>query len=181
MEIENVLLALIRVNDQITGYELNCLLKDSDRYFLTVSLSYIYPILKKLHSKGLVSYTNTPIMNRPGKKTYSITPLGKEALDAWLKEPIQPDMYFQSFLLKMQFSSLMPYENVLEHIDREIARLTNKNTDMKQLSNCYNSGKLNARESETISTLSNLLENTNKLRIRWLMDWKEKISKELDQ
>lgn len=177
MEIESVLLALVKVNDKITGYELNCLLRNSDRYFLTVSLSYIYPILKKLHKLGLVDYANIPMLNRPDKKAYSITTAGEEALAEWLKEPIQSDMYSRSFLLKMQFAHLMDQETILAHIEREIAYLENRNTDMKQLSNCYNSGKLEPREIEVISSLSTLLSDTNSLRIEWLKDWQRKEQK----
>ena len=71
MEIDLVLLGLIKQNKSITGYELNSNIKDSNRYFLSVSLAYIYPTLKKLHQRGLVTYTSIPMTNRPHKKSIS--------------------------------------------------------------------------------------------------------------
>ena len=165
MEIDNVLLGLIKLYKEVTGYELNGIIRDSNRYFLSVSLAYIYPVLKRLNQRGLVSFTNTPIANRPAKKTYKITPAGEKVLQEWLKAPVEADMYFQSFLLKMQFASLMEKHTMLDHIEREIDRLDEKINDMKQLSNCINSGKLDAKGSEALTSLSQLLTETDHLRM----------------
>jgi DNA-binding PadR family transcriptional regulator len=175
MEFDNVLLALIKTHKEVTGYELNGIIKDSNRFFLNVTLAYIYPVLKKLHERGLVSYTNTPVSNRLDKKTYRITPTGEEVLNAWLKAPIEADMYFREFLLKMQFASLMGNETIIEHIDREIGRLEGKVEDIQQLSNCIDSGKLDKKECDVLQNLSGLLSETNQLRINWLMRWKEQV------
>jgi DNA-binding PadR family transcriptional regulator len=177
MEIDNVLLGLIKLNKEVTGYELNGIIRDSNQYFLAVSLAYIYPVLKKLHQRGLVTYTNIPITNRPAKKVYQITPLGEQVLQKWLKTPVEPDMYFRSFLLKMEFASLMDDQTLLDHIEREIARLEDKISDLGQLSNCINSGKLDSKNSEMLSTLSQLLNETDALRIKWLKEWKSRIEK----
>ena len=57
MELEYVLLGLIRLHQGVTGYELNRIIKESTGYLLSASLSHIYPTLKrKLHERGLVSY-----------------------------------------------------------------------------------------------------------------------------
>jgi DNA-binding PadR family transcriptional regulator len=177
MEIEKVILATIKANKEVTGYELNGILRNSDRYFLTVSLSYIYPVLKSLHQRGLVAYTNIPVANRLDKKSYHITRQGEEALNEWLKEPIEPDMYFKSFLLKMQFAPMMDNATILNHINREITRLEEKNTDIGQLSNCYNSGKLDKRSSEVLESMAQILDKTNDLRIQWLKEWKTREEK----
>ena len=175
MDIDNILLALIKTHKEVSGYELNRIIRDSNRFFLVVSLAYLYPNLKKLYDRGLVTYTNTPIANRPDKKSYQITPAGEQVLDAWLKAPIEADMYFKAFLLKMDFASLMDQVTLLGHIEREIQRLGSKIEDIRQLANCYNSGKLEPKESEVLQDLSNLLEQTDLLRLNWLKDWKVKI------
>mgnify|MGYP000866519286 CR=1 FL=1 len=175
MEIDLVLLGLIKSNKKITGYELNSNLRDSNRYFLSVSLAYIYPTLKKLYQRGFVTYTTIPITNRPGKKVYEITPEGEKALNEWLKKPIEPDMYFSAFLLKMQFAPLMEKQTVLEHIDREIARQVDKIDDLGQLPNCLSSGKVDAPMGEVLMDISLLLKDTNELRIDWLKTWRARV------
>jgi len=177
MEFEYILLGLIRLYKEITGYELNRIIRDSNRYFIHVSLAYIYPVLKKLHQRGFVTYTNIPITNRPDKKTYRITPAGEQALEEWLKTPVEADMYFRSFLLKMQFATLMDKETILEHIDREITRLEEKIRDMGRLSNCIHSGKPDAKNSDILLALSQLLNDTDSLRLAWLKEWKSNVQK----
>lgn len=175
MEIDLVLLGLIKQNKSITGYELNSNIKDSNRYFLSVSLAYIYPTLKKLHQRGLVTYTSIPMTNRPDKKEYQITPEGDKVLAEWLKVPIEPDMYFSSFLLKMQFAPLMDKATIIEHIDREIARLEAKISDLGQLPNCIYSGKVDQSTGDVLMGISHLLTNTNDLRIDWLKEWRGRV------
>lgn len=176
MEIDLVLLGLIKLNKSITGYELNSNLRDSNRYFLSVSLSYIYPTLKKLYERGLVTYKAIPQTNRPDKKAYEITPDGEKVLADWLKVPIEPDMYFSSFLLKMQFAPLMEKETILEHIDREITRLEAKITDLSQLPNCIYSGKVDEPTGDVLMSISHLLTGTNELRINWLKEWRARVT-----
>ena len=176
MDIEFILLALIKTHKEVSGYELNRIIRDSNRFFLVVSLAYLYPNLKKLYDRGLVTYTNTPIANRPDKKTYQITPAGELVLNDWLKAPIDADMYFKAFLLKMEFAALMDQATIVDHIDREIQRLQIKIDDVRQLANCYHSGKLEPKESEVLKELSTLLEQTDLLRLKWLQEWKAKLA-----
>jgi len=175
METDLVLLALIKTNRKITGYELNSNMCDSNRYFLSVSLAYIYPTLKKLYQRGLVTYTTVPMTNRPDKKVYEITPAGEEVLMEWLKKPVESDMYFSAFLLKMQFAPLMDKSTVLDHIDREIARLQAKIADLGQLPNCIHSGKVDQDTGEVLLDISDLLSGTSELRIAWLEKWRERV------
>lgn len=177
MEIDLVLLGFIKLNKSITGYELNSNIRDSNRYFLSVSLAYIYPTLKKLHQRGLVTYTTIPMTNRPDKKAYQITPEGEKVLADWLKVPIEPDMYFSSFLLKMQFAPLMEKQTVLDHIDREIMRLEAKISDLGQLPNCIYSGKIDEPMGEVLMCISHLLTDTNDLRIDWLKKWRGRVER----
>lgn len=121
MELEFALLGLIRLHEGVTGYELNQIIKKSTGFLISTSLSRIYPALKKLHEKGLVSFNDIPLKNRPTKKVYNITPTGDAALQAWLREPVKCDLDFKPFFLKMAFSPLMDKEIILAHVDREIA------------------------------------------------------------
>lgn len=175
MEIDYILLGLIKLYGEVSGYELNRIIHDSNRYFIAVSLAYIYPILKRLYQRRWVTYAVTPIPNRPDKKSYRITPQGEEALQTWLETPIEPDMYFRSFLLKMQFAALMDEETVRTHIERELDRLEKKIQDVNQLNNCIESGKLDAKSCEVLSLMIQLLHDTDELRTEWLKRWRNKL------
>ena len=123
MELENILLGLISMHQGATGYELNRIMRESTGYLMPAALSHIYPALRRLRDKGLVTYHQVPMKNRPSKKVYQITDAGIQRLQVWLQEPIESRISFQPFLLKMAFSPLMTKETILGHIDREIATL----------------------------------------------------------
>src|SRR5512146_153104 len=101
MELDDVLLGLIRLHQGVTGYELNRIIKESTGYMLSASLSHIYPSLRKLHDRGLVSYSDIPMKNRPNKKVYLITAAGDTVLQTWLEAPIDSGLDFKAFCLKM--------------------------------------------------------------------------------
>lgn len=176
MEIDYILLGLIKLYGDVTGYELNRIIRDSNRYFITVSLAYLYPVLKRLYQRGWVTYSTTPIRNRLDKKSYRITTAGEEELKSWLEAPIEPDMYFRSFLLKMQFAALMDESTIRNHLDREINRLQEKLRDLEQLSNCIESGKLDAKSCEVLALMAQLLRETDELRCAWLKAWRTKLN-----
>lgn len=120
-ELSNTLMGLIALHDGVTGYELHSIIKNSTEMLLNTSLSRIYPTLKSLHGKSLVTFDEEAIPNRPSKKLYHLTATGREELNAWLAEPIEPSLSYQPFTLKMAFAPLMDRQLVLQHVDREIA------------------------------------------------------------
>lgn len=75
----------------------------------------------------------------------------------------------------MQFAALMREETVLAHLEREIRRLEGKIQDVRQLSNCIESGKLDARSCEILSLMMELLCETDELRMEWLKKWRSRL------
>ena len=173
MEYGYVLLGLIKIYKEVTGYELSVIIRDLNRYFLSYSLAYIYPVLKKLYHRGLIMFTNTPITNRPDKKTYQITPLGEQILEDWLKTPIKQDLDFRSFLVKMEFFTLMDNDTIIAHVDREILFLEQKIKNMNQMPDYYKSGKLDQKSNEILIDMSQLLIETEILRLNRLKKWRQ--------
>lgn len=132
MELECVLLGLISLRPGVTGYELNSIMKESTGY-LVASLSHIYPALRRLHERGLLTFADVPIKNRLAKKMYTITPAGEMVLRDWLAEPVEArELDIRPFLLKMAFSPLMDKATILDHMDREIARLEHYHLEVER-------------------------------------------------
>ncbi len=74
--------------DSMTGYELKQNLDRSTQQFWHAGLNQIYPTLKKLEYEKLVTAEIQPQDGKPDKRTYSITPAGRELLQDWLSEPL---------------------------------------------------------------------------------------------
>jgi DNA-binding PadR family transcriptional regulator len=186
VELDCVLLGLIRLHQGVTGYELNRIIRESTGYLMSASLSHIYPSLKRLHEKGLVTYVDSPMKNRPTKKIYHITPAGDEALQAWLEVPVEANLDFKPFCLKMAFSPLMRKETILQHIDREITcreKLRQGREPGIQVEVDYlDKERFNRPRAEILwESIYQVQFQTETLRVAWLREWRKKIELEIGE
>jgi DNA-binding PadR family transcriptional regulator len=185
MELECVLLGLIIMHQGVTGYELNRIIQDSTGYLISTSLSHIYPSLKKLHDRGLVTFQDLPIKNRLSKKIYHITPSGERALHEWLTKPVEEKaLDAKPFYLKMAFSPLMTKQTILEHIDREIDRLEGyhleKERDIRIEVDYLDKSKYDLKKAEILwGGINQVSTKIDAMRLAWLKDWRQKIELEI--
>lgn len=70
----------------MSGYEIKATADVSTRFFWAISYGQIYPELKRLEQAGLIVGEDEPGSGR-GKRVYSITDAGREALHGWLTDP----------------------------------------------------------------------------------------------
>jgi DNA-binding PadR family transcriptional regulator len=85
MTLRAVLLALLS-KEPNTGYGLGRLLRDDLHYLWDARLQQIYVELAKLRQGGFLDVETFGMPNRPPKKVYSLTPVGRQALDGWLAD-----------------------------------------------------------------------------------------------
>jgi DNA-binding PadR family transcriptional regulator len=94
------LLGLLARSEQ-TGYELSQGFKDPISFFWHAQHSQIYPELAKLESLRLVKCKLVEQTQRPDKKIYSLTALGKKHLEAWLTAPLEVPKVRDELVLKV--------------------------------------------------------------------------------
>lgn len=184
MELECVLLGLISMRPGVTGYELNRIMRESTGY-LVASLSHIYPALRRLHDRGLVTYSDVPIKNRLAKKMYSITPAGEALLREWLAQPVEArELDVRPFLLKMAFSPLMDKASILAHMDREIARLERYHLEVErgidiEIDYLDKTNVDPARAGLLWSGLNRISVRADVERLGWLKEWRAELARDL--
>ncbi len=187
MELENVLLGLIRLRPGVTGYELNDIIQESTGYLMSASLGHIYPSLRKLHERGWVTFTDQPIKNRPSKKFYTITPAGDQALQEWLRVPAaESDIDFRPFLLKMSFSPLMSKATILDHVDREIERcermLHDKDRGNRVEMEYLDKSSIDPARAEFLwKGIYQVGLEASHLRLAWLKEWRQSVEQCLER
>jgi DNA-binding PadR family transcriptional regulator len=184
MDLEYVLLGLIRLHQGVTGYELNRMIKVSTGYLMSASLSHIYPTLRKLYDHGLVTYRDIPLTNRPDKKVYKITAAGDEKLQAWLEGSVESNLDIKPFCLKMAFSPLMTKETILRHINEEIAfreRLRQERERGIRVEVDYlDREKMDLSRAEVLwNGIFQLLVKTDDLQTDWLKEWRQSVEQGL--
>jgi len=100
--------------EPMTGYDLKKCMDNSTQFFWHAELSQIYPTLKQLENKGLITADVISQDGKPDKKVYSVTETGREALKAWLSEPLDETPAMKStVMLKMFFLEFLEKEEII--------------------------------------------------------------------
>ncbi|QDP39860.1 PadR family transcriptional regulator [Radiobacillus deserti] len=107
-----------------TGYSIKQMIDGSLNHFWKISYGQIYPTLKILVEEGLATVKETIQEGKPNKKEYRITNKGMEALQNWLRSPIE-DIPFEKneFILKLFFSRHEPETTAIVKLETYLERL----------------------------------------------------------
>jgi len=81
-----LLTVLARADQPLYGYQIAKELEGKGEGALAGKQSALYPVLRNLHSKGLLESFVEPSVAGPPRRYYHITPLGREVLGAWSTE-----------------------------------------------------------------------------------------------
>lgn len=100
-----VLLGILAIHPNQSGYEIRKTIEQSVGYFWGESYGQIYPTLKRLVAEGLVVAIASESKPAKGRQEYSITPAGRQALQTWLAVPYREDPPRDEFLLKLFFAN----------------------------------------------------------------------------
>jgi len=97
-----VVLGLLSIEGDQSGYEMRKRIQDSVGYFWGESFGQIYPALKRLADEGLIVAGENSSSGRQ-KQLYSLTEAGHDRLRSWLAVPYRDDPPRDEFLLKLFF------------------------------------------------------------------------------
>ena len=84
MSLDHILLGLL--DRPATGYELKAEFGSTIRGFWSAELSQIYPSLKRLEARGLLSSHTEPPTRGPARRVYTRTEAGTDELARWLRD-----------------------------------------------------------------------------------------------
>jgi DNA-binding PadR family transcriptional regulator len=103
---------------EISGYDLDKLIRNSVGFFWTPVKSHVYTTLARLVDAGYTSVRAVEQTTRPDKRLYRITAPGEAALRRWLDESrLEPARFKNSFLLKVFFGKHMDHDALVRHIE----------------------------------------------------------------
>lgn len=112
-EVEVALLGLVSIRPMY-GYEIGHHFDRALAPFWNVPRTQIYPKLRELDQRGLVSSRHVPQEAKPNRRVYEITDEGRERLRDWLQEPMGwPDLK-HPMMAKVFLGNLLPPEEILK-------------------------------------------------------------------
>lgn len=86
-----------------SGYDISRLFERASMFFWNESYGQIYPTLKRLKEKGMVTMERDEREVGPDRKVYTITDEGRQELERWLRQPASPHSMRDEYLLKLFF------------------------------------------------------------------------------
>ena len=98
-----VLLGLLSIEPNRSGYDLRKAIESSVGYFWGESYGQIYPTLKRLAAEGLIEACTPVSAPKKPRQEYALTNAGRVCLREWLALPFQNDPPRNEFLLKLFF------------------------------------------------------------------------------
>jgi DNA-binding PadR family transcriptional regulator len=111
---EAAVLALLAIEGERSGYELQKLVERAIAHVWSPARSGLYAVLPRLAADGLAIARNAPRGRRPERRVYRIAPAGRRALAAWL-ETVEPGAR-DAFFLKLFVGGLTTPGVVLRHV-----------------------------------------------------------------
>ncbi|ATE63830.1 PadR family transcriptional regulator [Rhizorhabdus dicambivorans] len=88
-------------HEPLSGYDLAKEFRTSTGYFWRATRQQIYTELRRLETQDMIAGMRREQDKLPDKIIWSITPLGIEALQAWLDSPSPPASIKEELLVKM--------------------------------------------------------------------------------
>jgi PadR family transcriptional regulator AphA len=99
-----------------SGYDIKQLADISTRHFWATSYGQIYPELRALSSQGLVKAEDASKGTRQ-RTIHHLTPKGREALHAWVSDPVIKNLEIRDeMLLKLFFADVMSPKETARHV-----------------------------------------------------------------
>ncbi|WP_343926618.1 PadR family transcriptional regulator [Rhodoglobus aureus] len=101
----------------MTGYELGKTFSSTAAHFWAADQSQLYRTLHRAEADGLVESDTIEQTSRPDRRLYSILEPGREALDTWLRSPLEPDNSREPFLLRLFFAEPLGSTGVIRLLE----------------------------------------------------------------
>ncbi|MEW6491622.1 MAG: PadR family transcriptional regulator [Cyanobacteriota bacterium] len=106
------------IENPASGYDLGKQFDSSVGFFWKATHQQIYRELTKLEEQGWIRAEVIAQENRPDKKLYSVTELGKQQLIEWMTQSSEPTPIKDDLLVKIFAGYLAPVEALLEELER---------------------------------------------------------------
>ncbi len=122
MSLKIALLGLISIKPA-SGYDLKQTIERSIHFIWNATAPQIYSTLRKLRDDGLISTEDLPQKGKPDKQVHSITQDGRDALEAFVSEPIKSSVTRDEVLLRIFFGNLCGSDDMRRELQAYLDRV----------------------------------------------------------
>lgn len=107
-----------------SGYDIKRLLKSLGWLIDGPSFGNIYSTLHALLEEGLVTVEVVPHHNKPSRKVYSITQVGRQKWQEWAGQPAASATSLKAFVMHLALAGSFSPEGLMAHLRQRHAQVT---------------------------------------------------------
>jgi DNA-binding PadR family transcriptional regulator len=174
-----LILGLLMIRN-LTIYDIKNTLEKKISPFYAASFGSIQAAIKKLLGLEQIGFTER-VENGRNKKEYFITPEGRTAFYAWMKEDIPVNKFNNEALVKVFFFGFLSRQERVQLLGSYIERLRNEHTEMAAFEKNASAASVPALQQATyayqMAALDYGIQGTA-FEIQWYQSLLEKIEKE---
>lgn len=124
----------------MSGYDIKRFLKGLSWLIGSPSSGSLYPVLRTLREDGLVTVEVVPGVDKPPRKIYSIEEAGQEALQAWIQEPMAPELPLKAFVMRLLLAGSFPPANLAAYLQQRRTQVATQQADLVRMSESLHTG-----------------------------------------
>ena len=129
---EYALLGILSI-EPMSGYDIRNYVQQSIGFFWQESYGQIYPALRQLTARRLVSKRRAKTSRGPARYVYSITPAGRNEFADWLTAEPEPEKVRNELLLKLYFGTMGNRADHVHHLERLLASQSDRLKQFAQI------------------------------------------------
>lgn len=168
MSLAYVILGFLQKQD-MTGYDLKTSCFDQCiAHLWPADQAQIYKTLDKLFEQGWINCHVEIQCDRPNRKVYSLTELGKTELVRWLQSPQPLPTVRDTLLVQLFFGAELPNEAIASLLEQQLAAHYEKISDYQAIKLVSVDHELAAREQIIHQLLWELIIHREQVYIDWL-------------
>jgi DNA-binding PadR family transcriptional regulator len=140
--LEYIILGFL-MKQEMSGYDIKQVMSKSTSNFFDASYGSIYPILKNLEKKTLIT-SNEIVDSGKYKKVYKINEQGENEFLKWLEQPIELSRNKHSYLIKIFFYGLLTKDkakllisNFIEELKRTLDELEKLEPAIREMADYF--------------------------------------------
>ena len=117
MSLKYAILSMV-INKEKSGYDIAKEFKSTINFFWQASHQQIYKTLATLEDANWVKYQIKKQQDKPDKKTYSITEVGRNELAKWVAEPSKAQTIRNELLVKLLSIETVGIDIIIKELQR---------------------------------------------------------------
>ena len=107
----------------MSGYDIKRFLKGLSWLIGSPGGGSLYPVLRTLRQEDLVTVEVVPGLDRPPRKIYSLTEAGRQALQAWIEQPMAANAPLKAFVMRLLLADSHSPAGLSAHLQQRRAQV----------------------------------------------------------